>query len=131
MAQEERSVIVKELEWLKVHLRLAALEQSGPRLQYRFDFPPDLLSTLACNIYFTDDDANSIKMKSETGRREIYDGWIVVASNIIRNALQLANLPISLRWAPTVQYILYGSYGMGSSVVYTTEQVFVRPEAAP
>lgn len=127
MAQEKRSFIVTELEWLKVHLRLAALEQSGSRLQYRFDFPPDLSSALVCNIYFTDDDANSIKMESETGRREIYDGWIALAGNIVLSALQLANLPTNFRWVPTVQYILYEGYGMGSSVVYTTEQVFIRP----
>lgn len=115
---------VTELEWLKIHLRMAALEGSGERLSYRFEFTDDLSKELACHIYFRDDDSNSIKAESDSGRQEIYEGWMSLADSIMRTAVELARLPAPFQWRPTVKYVLYESYGMGGSILHKTERIF-------
>jgi hypothetical protein len=124
MAKGMMTFAVTELEWLKIHLRLAALEHSGERLSYRFDFRGDLSKELTCHIYFRDDDSNSIKAECDSGLREIYEGWMNLAGEIMRSAFQEAHLGANFHWQPNVRYILYEGYGMGSSIQYKAERVF-------
>jgi hypothetical protein len=68
---------VNEVQWIKLHLRIAALEHSGPRLSYRFEFTADL-SEILCRIYFTDDEKNSISVLSPKEQEEVQ----VVGANL-------------------------------------------------
>jgi hypothetical protein len=120
--------IVTELQWLKLHLRLAAREQSGSRLSYRFEFFPESEVDVTCGIYYIDDDLNPMKQVSDEERIEIYEGRIALGMDIIRRALKLAELPSTFVWNPTLQFILYEECGMGGQVVHTVKTSFAWPE---
>jgi hypothetical protein len=40
---------LKPEQWIRLHVRLAAVERGGERLVYRFDFPND--DTVICNVF--------------------------------------------------------------------------------
>jgi hypothetical protein len=100
MASETTDFRITELQWLKMHLRLAALEQSGARLNCRFEFPDESGNNVTCRIYFTDDDSNSMKHVSQDERAEIYEGWVALATSVIHRGLELAALPRNFVWKP-------------------------------
>src|SRR5262249_1477300 len=118
---------VTELQWLKIHLRLAAREQSGSRLSYRFEFPESEVDVI-CDIYYIDDDLNPMKQVSNEERIEIYEGRVALGMDIIRRALKLAELPRTFVWNPTLQFTLYEDCGMGGQVVHTGNRSFTWPE---
>jgi hypothetical protein len=105
------------LQWLKLQLRITALEESGSRLSCRFEFPAQTEQPIICRIYFTDDDSNSIKDVSQEERTEIYHGWVSFAVHVINRALVLAELPPSFVWQAPFQFVLHENHGMGSAVV--------------
>ena len=119
-----------ELQWLKIHLRLAALEQGGCRLKYRFEFSGDLNAGFTCAVYFTDDESNPMAGMPEGDRLEIYEGWVAVGMHIIRSAVESADLPVTFQWNPVVRFDLYEGYGMCSSLARTIERSFAWPEIA-
>jgi hypothetical protein len=115
---------ITELQWLKIHLRLAALEQNGSRLNCRFEFPDNDKENITCRIYFTDDDSKTMDHVSKEERIEIYEGWVAFAMSVVQRAVELAELPPNFIWKPTLQFILHENYGMGASVVHTVERPF-------
>lgn len=128
MARASGAFELTEMQWIKIHVRLAALEQSGPRLQYRFEFGADLNADVNCNIYFTDDESHPLSESSPAERLEIQEGWIAVGSDILRHALELAELPPTFRWQPAVKYVLLQGYGMGGAVLRTVRRSFTWPQ---
>jgi hypothetical protein len=128
MAPPPAAFFVTELQWLKMHLRLVAAEDGGQRLYYRFEFPAEADVTFICHIYFEDDDLNSMKLISQEDRIEIYEGRVDLGLGIIRRGLELAELPGSFVWNPTIEFVLYEAYGMGGSIVHRMSKSFVWPE---
>lgn len=120
--------VITELQWLKIQLRLAAREHSGSRLSYRFEFFAKGEIDINCNVYYIDDDSNSMKQASDSERIEIHEGRIALGMDIISYALQLAELPRSFVWNPTLQFVLYEDSGMGGQVVYTAKRSFRWPD---
>lgn len=118
---------ISDGQWLKVQLRLAALEQNGARLNCRFEFPGDPCEQITCHIYFTDDEVNSIKNVSPTERGEIYEGWISLATSVIRRGFELADLPNNFVCSPEVKFILYDNWGVSGSVLQTVARTFRWP----
>jgi hypothetical protein len=130
MTHEIPKFPMTELQWLKIHLRMAALEHGGSRLKYRFEFPGELSISFACAVYFTDDESNSIAGISGDDRLEIYEGWVSLGMQIIRRAVEAADLSANFQWNPVVRFELFEGYGMGSSLVRTIERSFRWPEIA-
>lgn len=128
MTRQPRTIPVTDLHWLKMQLRLAALEQSGARLGYRFEFHDESLSAVTCHIYYVDDDSNPMSQASQKERSEIYDGRIALAMDIVCQGLALADLPATFSWTPTMRFVLYESQGMGGAVVHRAETTFHWPE---
>jgi hypothetical protein len=60
-------------------------------------------------------------------RTEIYEGWVAFATHVVQQGFELAELPDSFVWKPTLQFILHESYGMGGAVVHSTEKIFAWP----
>jgi hypothetical protein len=129
MQDQSSKFALTEFQWLKLHLRLAAIEGGGSRLSYRFEFPEDLQTSLTCLVYFTDDESNSMTRVSATERREIYEGWMAGGVHLIRNAVELAGMPPAFQWRPKVRFELFEGYGMGGSLVHTETLTFNWPEA--
>ena len=120
--------LITELQWLKIQLRLATREHSASRLSYRFEFSPESEVDVTCNVYYIDDDSNSMRQISPNERTEIYEGRIALGMGIIRRGLELAELPSSFVWNPTVQFILHEDCGMGGVVVHSEKKSFTWPE---
>jgi hypothetical protein len=127
MALRTAELLITNLQWLKIHLRLAALEENGSRLNCRFEFPVGPDNQIICRIYFTDDASNSMKHVSQDERIEIYEGWIAFAMHVIHRGFELAEPPHSFAWKTTVRFILHENYGMGSAVVHTIDRSFSWP----
>lgn len=119
-----------ELQWLKMHLHLAALEQGASRFKYKFEFSADLNASFTCAVYFTDDESNPMAGMPEEDRLEIYEGWVALGIHIIRSAAESADLPVTFQWNPVVRFDLFENYGMGSSLARTIERSFAWPEIA-
>jgi len=119
------AISTSDMQWLKMQLRVTALEESASRLSYRFEFPEQNSQIIVCSIYFTDDDSNSIKDISQQDKAEIYQGWISCAMSLINRAFVLEELPRSFTWNGKVEFILHENYGMGSTVVQTSERAVV------
>jgi hypothetical protein len=113
---------LKPEQWIRLHVRLAAVERGGERLVYRFDFPND--DTVICNVFYADAESNALASASENDRLEIYEGWIDVGRSIIEHALVAAELPSAFEWHPVLRFILSVSYGMGAAVVHRAEVPF-------
>jgi hypothetical protein len=88
-SQEMRNFRVDELQWIKLQLRIAALEHSGPRLSYRFSFAADL-SEIVCRIFFTDDDKNPMSALSPSEQKKVQDGWIELVTGHIVETLRFS-----------------------------------------
>jgi hypothetical protein len=116
-------------EWLKVQLRLAALEQNGARLNCRLDFPGNPREQIVCHIYFTDDDVNSIRNVSPAERIEIYEGWISFGTSVIRRGFELSDLSREISCRPEVKFVLYECGGMSAMILQTTVRSFAWPES--
>lgn len=128
MVRQATEIQVTELQWLKLHLRVAALEQSGSKLNCRFEFPENDKNRITCRVYFTDDESKTMENVSKEERIEIYEGWVAFATSIIQRGVELAELPRSFVWKPTLQFILHENHGMGTSIVHTVNKPFVWPE---
>lgn len=128
MARRPTERHITEWQWLKMHLRLAALEQSGWKLNCRFDFLENRSNSIICCIYFTDDDSKPMNDISEEERVEIYEGWVSFGMSVIQRAIELAELPSNPAWKPTLKFILHENYGMGTSVVQSVNRPFIWPE---
>lgn len=128
MARRPTERHITEWQWLQMHLRLAALEQSGWKLNCRFDFPKNTGDSIVCSIYFTDDDSNPMGDIPEEERIEIYEGWVSFGMSVIQRAIELAELPSNLAWKPTLQFILHENCGMGTAVVHRVNKPFIWPE---
>lgn len=126
MALRSTEIHITELQWLEMHLRLAALEQNGSRLNCRFEFSESDIK-LTCHIYFADDDSSSMKNISEEERNEIHEGWVAFGMSVIRNALNRAELPSTFIWNPVLKFVLYESCGMGASIVQTFDRSISWP----
>jgi len=87
------SLLLTEIQWLKIQLRVTALEDRGTRLVNRFEFSDDSGSKITCRNYFIDDDSNPMSAASAEERIEIYEGRIELATSTIRRAIELAELP--------------------------------------
>jgi|SRR5579859_4486464 len=130
MALRTAELLVTDLQWLKIQLRLTALEQSGPRLNYRFEFHRDPSVDVTCDIYYIDSESNSMKKISQDERIEIYEGRVALGMDIIRRAIALAELPRSFVWTPTLQFVLHEDCGMGGLIVHTIKSSFTWPESS-
>jgi hypothetical protein len=131
MSSRRPGFVICELQWLKLHLRLAAHEQSGSRLRYRFDFSVEPDVDVTCDIYYIDDELNSMKQTSQPERIEIYEGRIEFGMHISRRALNLAELPHDFVWTPKLQFVLHEECGMGGTIVHTEKRSFSWPENPP
>lgn len=96
MALRESKFQLTELQWLKIRLRLAAREQSGSRLSYRFEFSAEPSTDVTCYIYYTDDESNPMKQIGESERTEIYQGRVEVGMYIIRRLSDWRSCPTGL-----------------------------------
>lgn len=128
MSDHTPGFVISELQWLQLHLRLAAREQSGSRLSYRFEFLVEPNVDVTCNLYYIDDESNSMKKVSQAERIEIYEGRIEFGMDVIRRALKLADLPQGFVWTPTLQFILHEECGMGGTIVHAVKKSFAWPE---
>src|SRR5262245_37617347 len=129
MPTSSGAISLTSLQWLKMQLRLAALEQSGSRLSCRFEFHGDSVSDVTCHIYYVDVDSNPMNRISQRERAEIYEGWIAFAMEVIRKGLEQAELPLVFSWSPMLRFVLYQSEGMGGMVVHRAEAAFHWPES--
>ncbi len=120
------SLSITEIQWVKLHLRLASLERSGTKLIYHFNWVND--TSLVCNVCFEDTEPSSLVAASPEDRLEIFQNWVDIGKSIMRYALQLAELPTSFVWNPTVLFVLDVSYGMGSSKVHEAQASFSWPD---
>src|SRR5882724_3358942 len=128
MSKDESSLLLTELQWLKIQLRITALEDNGTRLSSRFEFFDDSGSEIICRIYFIDDDSNPVSAVPAEERIEIYEGRIELATSTIRRAIEFAELPPTFKWTTTVRFLLLESYGMGSTLVYEAERTITWPD---
>jgi len=119
---------ITEIQWVKLHLRLAAIERSGTKLMYYFDWINDI--SLVCNVYFEDTETNSLTAAPPEDQLEIFQSWVDIGKSIMRYALELAELPTSFVWNPTGRFVLGVSYGMGDSKVHEAETSFSWPESS-
>lgn len=121
------TIPIKYSQWLQIHLRLAALEESGSRLSCRFDLSMEPSTQVICRIYFTDDDANSIENVTAEERYEIQRGWIAFATHVMARAFDLADFDRDLNVNLQTQFILHENAGMSSRIVATFREPFVWP----
>ena len=109
------------LQWIKVQLRIVALERSGAQLSYRFSFDADL-STIVCRVYFSDVESNPLAAVSAAEQNEIYGEWIDLGLKYIRECLDSCELPSGFSLVSTVRFILHVSEGMGAKIVEEAER---------
>jgi hypothetical protein len=104
------------LQWISVQLRIAALEHSGVGLSYRFILAADV-SSVTCNVYFSEQAGNPIGGLSTSEQRELHEGWIDLGMQYIKDAIAACELPPGFSLAWKVRSILHFSDGMGSRIV--------------
>ncbi len=121
----DRTVNISVPHWIRTQIRLAALEQSGPKLAHRFEFPQE--DTVICKVFYAGD--REISALPDAEKAEIFDGWVQIGKNIMRYALDLAELPEDVVWQTTVRFVLYESCGMGGSVIHESTIRFLWPES--
>src|SRR3954447_1692037 len=127
MTEKTTTIRISYGQWLKVHLRLAALEQNGVKLNCKLDVPRDPREQITCHIYFSDDGVNTMRNVSPTERSQIYEGWISFGTSIIRRGFETADLPNTFMCSPEIKFILYENWGMSGAVVQTVTRTFRRP----
>lgn len=125
MTKSAQTLTVNQMQWIKLQIRLAALEQKGQGLSHRFEFPD--YGTVVCHVYFTEHDSNPLKDLPANDKLEIYQGWMNIGKDIIEHALEAAELPSTFVWSPALRFFLHVSNGMGSSVVHESEVQFRWP----